>query len=110
MVRRRRSATRYASRSLAGQLLADALVAEAVLEKPIVLALPRGGIPVAAEVAAQLLSLRARFLFVEPLAERDVKFAVGPEREPRAEVQAVIVRRHGPKNNTHLLEVFAVRG
>lgn len=54
MVRRRRSATRYASRSLAGQLLADALVAEAVLEKPIVLALPRGGIPVAAEVAAQL--------------------------------------------------------
>jgi len=54
MVRRRRSATRYASRSLAGQLLADALVAEAVLERPIVLALPRGGIPVAAEVAAQL--------------------------------------------------------
>ena len=54
MVRRRRSATRYANRSVAGRVLAQALVTEAVLEKPIVLALPRGGVPVAAEVAAQL--------------------------------------------------------
>jgi predicted phosphoribosyltransferase len=54
MVRRRRLAVRYADRSVAGRLLAEALVAEAVLEKPIVLALPRGGVPVAAEVAAQL--------------------------------------------------------
>jgi putative phosphoribosyl transferase len=54
MVRRRRLAARYADRSVAGRLLAEALVAEAVLETPIVLALPRGGVPVAAEVAAQL--------------------------------------------------------
>ena len=54
MVRRRRLAAHYADRSVAGRLLAEALVAEAVLEKPIVLALPRGGVPVAAEVAAQL--------------------------------------------------------
>jgi putative phosphoribosyl transferase len=54
MVRRRRLAARYADRSVAGRLLAEALVAEAALEKPVVLALPRGGVPVAAEVAAQL--------------------------------------------------------
>ena len=54
MVRRRRLAARYADRSVAGRLLAEALVAEAALERPIVLALPRGGVPVAAEVAAQL--------------------------------------------------------
>ena len=35
-------------------LLAEALVAEAALEKPVLLALPRGGVPVAAEVAARL--------------------------------------------------------
>jgi putative phosphoribosyl transferase len=54
MVRRRRLAARYADRSVAGRLLAEALAAEAALEKPVVLALPRGGVPVAAEVAAQL--------------------------------------------------------
>jgi predicted phosphoribosyltransferase len=54
MVRRRRLAARYANRSVAGRLLAEALVAEAALEKPVLLALPRGGVPVAAEVAAQL--------------------------------------------------------
>ena len=54
MVRRRRFAARYADRSVAGRLLAEALVAEAALERPVVLALPRGGVPVAAEVAAQL--------------------------------------------------------
>jgi putative phosphoribosyl transferase len=54
MVRRRRLATRYGNRSVAGRALAEALIAQAVLEKPIVLALPRGGVPVAAEVAAQL--------------------------------------------------------
>ena len=52
MIRRRRAATRYANRTVAGRALADVLVAEAVVEKPVVLALPRGGVPVAAEVAA----------------------------------------------------------
>jgi hypothetical protein len=54
MVRRRRLAARYADRSVAGRLLAEALAAEAALERPVVLALPRGGVPVAAKVAAQL--------------------------------------------------------
>jgi putative phosphoribosyl transferase len=54
VIRRRRSTTRYANRAVAGRALADALVAEADLEKPVVLALPRGGVPVAAEVAARL--------------------------------------------------------
>jgi putative phosphoribosyl transferase len=53
-MRRRRVATRYANRTVAGRALADALVAEAVLVTPVVLALPRGGVPVAAEVAARL--------------------------------------------------------
>ena len=54
MVRRRRLATRYANRAVAGRALAEVLLAQAVLEAPIVLALPRGGVPVAAEVAARL--------------------------------------------------------
>ena len=54
MVRRRRLATRYANRTVAGRALAEVLLAQAVLERPIVLALPRGGVPVAAEVAARL--------------------------------------------------------
>jgi predicted phosphoribosyltransferase len=54
VIRRRRAATRYANRTVAGRALADALVAEAVLGKPVVLALPRGGVPVAAEVATRL--------------------------------------------------------
>jgi len=54
VIRRRRAATRYANRSTAGRALADVLVADAALDKPVVLALPRGGVPVAAEVAAQL--------------------------------------------------------
>jgi putative phosphoribosyl transferase len=54
MVRRRRLATRYANRNVAGRALAEALVEQATLEKPIVLALPRGGVPVAAEVAVRL--------------------------------------------------------
>ena len=54
MVRRRRLATRYANRMVAGRALAETLVVEAILEKPVVLALPRGGVPVAAEVAARL--------------------------------------------------------
>jgi predicted phosphoribosyltransferase len=39
---------------VAGRALAEVLLAQAVLETPIVLALPRGGVPVAAEVAARL--------------------------------------------------------
>ena len=54
MVRRRRLATRYANRSVAGRALAAALVEQTRLAKPIVLALPRGGVPIAAEVAARL--------------------------------------------------------
>ena len=54
MIRRRRAATRYANRTVAGRALADALATEAALERPVVLALPRGGVPVAAEVAAPL--------------------------------------------------------
>jgi putative phosphoribosyl transferase len=53
-MRRRMAATRYANRTVAGRALADALFNEAVLEKPVVLALPRGGVPVGAEVAARL--------------------------------------------------------
>jgi putative phosphoribosyl transferase len=54
MVRRRRLATRYASRTVAGRALAGALVEQTTSQRPIVLALPRGGVPVAAEVAARL--------------------------------------------------------
>jgi predicted phosphoribosyltransferase len=54
VIRRRRPASRYANRTIAGRALADGLVADAVLENPVVLALPRGGVPVAAEVAARL--------------------------------------------------------
>jgi putative phosphoribosyl transferase len=56
VIRRRRAATRYANRTVAGRALADALITEAALQRPIVLALPRGGVPVAAEVAARLNS------------------------------------------------------
>jgi putative phosphoribosyl transferase len=54
MVRRRKLATRYANRTVAGRALAEALAEQATLQKPIVLALPRGGLPVAAEVALRL--------------------------------------------------------
>jgi putative phosphoribosyl transferase len=53
VIRRRRVATRYANRTVAGRALADEL-AKATLDKPVVLALPRGGVPVAAEVANRL--------------------------------------------------------
>jgi putative phosphoribosyl transferase len=55
VIRRRRAATRYANRTVAGRALADELV-DAAFEKPVVLALPRGGVPIAAEVAARLNS------------------------------------------------------
>jgi len=54
MVRRRRLATRYANRNVAGHALAEALVEQTRLQNPIVLALPRGGVPVAVEVARRL--------------------------------------------------------
>ena len=54
MVRRRRLARRYANRTVAGRALGEALLEQATLQKPIVLALPRGGVPVAVEVAARL--------------------------------------------------------
>ena len=55
MIRRRRAAIRYANRTTAGRALAEVLVTDAALgNKLVVLALPRGGLPVAAEVAARL--------------------------------------------------------
>jgi len=55
VIRRRRAAIRYANRTTAGRALAEVLVTDAALgNKPVVLALPRGGLPVAAEVAARL--------------------------------------------------------
>jgi putative phosphoribosyl transferase len=54
MVRRRKLARRYANRTVAGRALGEALLEQATLLKPIVLALPRGGVPVAVEVAARL--------------------------------------------------------
>jgi putative phosphoribosyl transferase len=54
MVRRRKFARRYANRTVAGRALGEALLEQATLQKPIVLALPRGGVPVAVEVAARL--------------------------------------------------------
>jgi putative phosphoribosyl transferase len=54
VIGRRKTATRYANRTVAGRALADALVRETVVDKPVVLALPRGGAPVAAEVAVRL--------------------------------------------------------
>jgi len=45
---------RYADRAEAGRALGDALASAGPLPRPLVLALPRGGVPVAAEVAARL--------------------------------------------------------
>ena len=47
---------RYADRAEAGRALGDAVAAAGPLPRPVVLALPRGGVPVAAEVAARLLA------------------------------------------------------
>ena len=44
----------YRDRAEAGRRLADALIAEVALVDPVVLGLPRGGVPVAAEVARRL--------------------------------------------------------
>ncbi len=45
---------RYADRTEAGRVLGDAVAAAGPLPRPLVLALPRGGVPVATEVAARL--------------------------------------------------------
>jgi putative phosphoribosyl transferase len=45
---------RYADRVEAGRALGDAVAAVGPYPRPVVLALPRGGVPVAAEVAARL--------------------------------------------------------
>ena len=45
---------RYADRAEAGRALGDAVAAAGQLPRPLVLALPRGGVPVATEVAARL--------------------------------------------------------
>lgn len=44
----------YFDRESAGRALAQAVMAETALDRPLVLALPRGGVPVAAPVAAAL--------------------------------------------------------
>jgi putative phosphoribosyl transferase len=51
---RHRLTGRYADRAAAGRALGDALAAAGQLRRPVVLALPRGGVPVAIEVAARL--------------------------------------------------------
>ncbi|UDY35167.1 phosphoribosyltransferase [Dermatobacter hominis] len=53
MVRLRSPKVRFRDRADAGRRLAE-LVADVPLERPVVLALPRGGVPVAVEVAAAL--------------------------------------------------------
>jgi putative phosphoribosyl transferase len=45
---------RYADRTEAGRVLAEALLSLKPLPRPVVLALPRGGVPVAVEVAAAM--------------------------------------------------------
>ena len=45
---------RYADRAEAGRVLGDAVAAAGPHPRPVVLALPRGGVPVAAQVAARL--------------------------------------------------------
>ena len=45
---------RYADRAEAGRVLAEAVLSLGPLPRPVVLALPRGGVPVAVEVAAAL--------------------------------------------------------
>ena len=45
---------RYRDRTAAGRELAEAVVSVATVSRPVVLALPRGGVPVAVEVAAAL--------------------------------------------------------
>jgi putative phosphoribosyl transferase len=45
---------RYRNRSTAGQVLAEAVLSLGSFSHPVVLALPRGGVPVAVEVAAAL--------------------------------------------------------
>ena len=46
--------SRYRDRAEAGRVLAEALPEAAPFDRPVVLALPRGGVPVAVEVAAAL--------------------------------------------------------
>jgi putative phosphoribosyl transferase len=53
---RARLTDRYADRAEAGRALGDAVAAAGPLPRPVVLALPRGGVPVAAEVAVRLLA------------------------------------------------------
>jgi putative phosphoribosyl transferase len=47
---------RYADRADAGRVLGDAVAASGPLPRPLVLGLPRGGVPVAVGVAARLLA------------------------------------------------------
>jgi putative phosphoribosyl transferase len=76
----------FANRTEAGRLLARELLALKLVE-PVVLALPRGGVPVAAEVAA-LLHAPLDLLLVRKIgapAHRELAVAAiaeGPSREP----------------------------
>jgi putative phosphoribosyl transferase len=53
---RRRQTSRYADRVEAGRALGDAVATTGPLPRPVVLGLPRGGVPVAVGVAARLLA------------------------------------------------------
>lgn len=61
-----RGAIPFADRSAAGRALAEALVAKKIVD-PVVLALPRGGVPVAAEIAKVLPQKGNDLLFRMPL-------------------------------------------
>src|SRR5262245_65287695 len=80
----------FADRAEAGRLLA-ARLAELELENPLVLALPRGGVPVGAEVARALSA---------PL---DVAFArkIGAPDQPELAVAAVAGRAEAPEIVVH---------
>src|SRR5687768_3753489 len=55
-----------------------------------------------------MLRLRARRRFVETVPECDIEHSVRPEREPRAEMQTVIVCRQRSKYDANLLEIAAI--
>lgn len=86
---------RFSDRTDAGRRLGDALV-ERDLDDPIVLALPRGGVPVAAEVA-RVIDAPLDVLVVRKIgAPRNPEFAVGAIGEGGAEfVDTSLLRRLG---------------
>ena len=85
---------RFTDRRDAGRRLAQAFAAR-TLDRPVVLGLPRGGVPVAAELAASL-ARPARVLVVRKLGlpgQPELAMgAIGERRRPRAQRRRA---RHG---------------